>query len=58
LTVEARLSWEMVKVGLDQLFFNPFCRDETPQDRADAIDQFLTVNGWTWDEVLEGIANE
>ena len=52
-----RLSWEMLMVGFDQLIFTPFMEEETPQERADAIDTFLSANGWTWDEVLEGISN-
>lgn len=51
-------SWETVSSGMDQLFFRPFHRDETAYDRAKAIENFLKLNGWTWDEVLDTIAKE
>lgn len=50
--------WETVSVGLDQLWFTPFTEGESPQDRAGAIDNFLKLNGWTWDEVLNEIVKE
>lgn len=53
-----KASWETVSAGMDQLFFNPFIKGETPGDRAQAIDTFLKANGWTWDEVLDAIAKE
>jgi hypothetical protein len=43
---------------MDQLFFNPFHKEETAYDRAQAIETFLQANGWTWDEVLLVIEKE
>ena len=51
-------SWETISSGLDQLWFTPLTDCETIQDRADAIESFLTFNGWNWDEVLNYIAKE
>lgn len=48
-----RANKETVLTGLDQLFFSPLAQDESAQDRADAIDTFLSANGWTWDDVLK-----
>lgn len=53
-----RASWETISTGLDQLWFTPFIKDESPQDRDNAINTFLKTNGWTWDEVLNEIAKE
>jgi hypothetical protein len=53
-----RSNWDTVNGGLDQLFFSPFVKDESPQDRAECIETFLKSNGWTWDEVLAKIAKE
>lgn len=38
--------------GLDQLFFSPLIEDESLQDRANTIESFLSLNGWTWDDIL------
>jgi len=51
----SRASWETISTGLDQLFFSPFTKGESPGDRAQAIETFLSANGWTWDEVLKGM---
>jgi len=53
-----KASWATISLGLDQLWFTPFAEDETPQDRADATENFLKANGWTWDEVLNEISKE
>ncbi len=53
-----KAKWETISIGLDQLWFSPLGDCETIQDRADAIDTFLSSNGWSWDEVLEYIAKE
>ena len=53
-----KASWETISTGLDQLWFTPFADCESPQDRADATENFLKSNGWTWDEVLDEIAKE
>lgn len=50
--------WSTISSGLDQLWFSPFVKDESAQDRADAVDTFIQANGWTWDEVIEYIAKE
>lgn len=50
--------WETISAGLDQLWFSPLSDCETIEDRADAIESFLKLNGWTWDEVLNYIAKE
>lgn len=53
-----KASWETVNAGLDQLFFTPFLRDETAYHRAQAIEELLKANGWTWDQVLEMIGSD
>lgn len=53
-----KATWETISSGLDQLWFTPFVEDETPQDRADATENFLKSNGWTWDEVLNEISKD
>jgi hypothetical protein len=50
--------WETISIGLDQLWFTPLSDCETIQDRADAIETFLSSNGWTWDDVLKEIGKE
>jgi hypothetical protein len=50
--------WETISIGLDQLWFTPLSDCETIQDRADAIETFLSTNGWTWDEVLKEIGKD
>ncbi len=50
--------WATISIGLDQLWFTPLFDCETIQDRADAIENFLKANGWTWDEILNHIAEE
>jgi hypothetical protein len=56
--IAMKSSWEKVSSGMDQLFFTPFVKDESAYDRAQAIETFLTANGWTWDEVLLCIEKE
>jgi len=53
-----RSNYQTISIGLDQLFFNPFIKNETPEDRAEAIDNFLKLNGWTWDQVINHILQE
>lgn len=53
-----KASWQTLNNGLDQLIFLPFQDGETPQDRADAIDTFLTANGWSWNQYLDTLAKE
>ena len=48
-----RSSYETVSCGLDQLFFSGFIQDERPEDRAETIETFLKLNGWTWDQLLD-----
>lgn len=43
---------ETLRLCLDQLFFGDLIEDETPQDRADAIEVFLKSNNLTWDDVI------
>jgi hypothetical protein len=50
--------WETISSGLDQLFFTPFLAEESAFDRAQAIETFLSANGWDWDEVLKRIGEE
>ena len=51
-------SYQTISLGLDQVFFRPLIEDETAQDRRDAIETFLSANGWTWDQVLEQMTKE
>ena len=53
-----KAKWETISSGLDQLWFMPFGDCETPESRAEATEEFLKANGWTWDEVLDYIAKE
>jgi hypothetical protein len=53
-----KASWQTISTGLDQLWFTPLGDCESIQDRADATENFLKLNGWTWDEVLDTIAKE
>lgn len=48
-----KASKEAIQTGLDQLWFSPLGQNESAQDRADAIETFLSANGWTWDDVLK-----
>lgn len=51
-------TWTTISTGLDQLWFTPLLDCESVVDRADAIENFLKSNGWSWDEVLDYIAKE
>lgn len=53
-----KASWGIISVGLDQLFFSPLLEDETAESRDETIVKFLTANGWTWDDVLDRMAEE
>lgn len=50
-----KVPWLQVSAQLDHFFFSPFASNETPFIRAEMIDSYLSVSGWTWDEVLDQI---
>lgn len=50
-----KVPWLQVSAQLDHFFFSPFASNETPFIRAEMIDSYLHVSGWTWDEVLDQI---
>jgi hypothetical protein len=50
--------WTTITAGLDQLFFSPMIEEESLDDRATTIDNFLAANGWTWDDVIQEMAKE
>ena len=52
----SKVSWSQVSARLDHFFFSPFALNETPSIRAEMIEAYLIVSGWTWDEVLDQIA--
>jgi hypothetical protein len=45
-------------IELDKLFFSRIDSDQQAEERVDTIEAFLEACGWTWDEVLEEMANE
>jgi hypothetical protein len=51
-----KVARSIVISGLDQLFFSPLIEDETLEDRADCIDNFLRMNGVSWDDILDQIS--
>ena|SRR5258706_2318117 len=53
-----RLAWTTICYGLDQLYFSKLIPGETEKDRAQAIDRYIELNGWTWDQVVEEISKE
>jgi hypothetical protein len=53
-----KANWDTVSAGLDQLFFTPLMEDETPEERADVIEAFISFNGWTWDDILSEMEKE
>lgn len=52
----ARLSFELINAGLDQLYFSPLLDEESVDDRAESIQKFITLNGWTWDSYIEKLS--
>lgn len=52
------MSWEMISIGLDQLWFTPLSESETIEDRSETIEKFLKSNHWTWDKVLDAMGKE
>lgn len=55
---EEKVPWSVIALGMDYLFFTPFLKEELIDDRAQAVEDFLQANGWTWDMVLDMIAKE
>jgi hypothetical protein len=53
-----RPNYQTIVIGLDQLFFLPLMEKETAQDRADCIEAYLKLNGWTWDEYINELSKE
>jgi hypothetical protein len=51
----ARQSWAVVSEQLDCFFVLPLANNETIQLRAIAIESYLVLSGWTWDQVLDQI---
>jgi len=49
--------YSQVSEQLDKFFFLPFAENETPDVRAQAIESYLHITGWTWDEVLIAMDN-
>lgn len=49
--------YSQVSEQLDKFFFLPFKENETPDMRAEAIESYLKITGWTWDEVLVAMDN-
>lgn len=52
----ARLSYSVLVVELDKLFFLPFAANETPEMRMDSIEATLLAYGWTWDQMIEELS--
>ncbi len=53
-----RLPYSQLVIELDKLFFSRIDSDQQAEERVDTIEAFLEACGWTWDEVLEEMANE
>lgn len=53
-----KVSWDRLKIGLDQLFFTPLVRTESPESRARTVERFLKESGWSWDDVLNEVGRE
>lgn len=51
-------NFQDVLLGLDQLFFKDIIPPETTQDRADAIEAFLTAKEWSWEDILVEIGKD
>jgi|GEM_PF-4381477 len=56
--VNMKTSWKVFSPVLDQLFFSPLLSYEKVEDRAEAIENCLKQNGYTWDDVLNSIIYE
>jgi hypothetical protein len=56
--VRNRLPYSQLVIELDKLFFSRIDSDQQAEERVDTIEAFLEACGWTWDEVLEEMANE
>ena len=53
-----RSSWATVSKQLDHFFLLPFASNETAQLRAMAIESYLEICGYTWDDVIQCIIKE
>ena len=54
-----KLPYEQMVIGLDRLFFQGDLGSlQQANDRMETIDAYLEACGWTWDMVLEQLANE
>lgn len=53
-----RLPYSQLVIELDKLFFSRIDNDQQAEERVDVIETLLEACGWTWDEVLEEMANE
>lgn len=54
-----KLPYEQMVIGLDKLFFQGNLSSlQQATDRIETIDAYLEACGWTWDMVLEQLANE
>ncbi len=51
-----KLSYATVSEQLDKFFFLPFGKNESPMMRAEALDAYLKVAGWSWDDILKEIS--
>lgn len=52
-----KIPYAQLIIGLDQLFFGKM-GSESVEARAEAIERYLSSNGWTWEEVHEASAIE
>ncbi len=51
-----KLPYTTVSEQLDKFFFLPFGKNESPMMRAEALDAYLKVSGWSWDDILKEIS--
>lgn len=54
-----RLPYDQMIIELDKLFFGGTIENmEQAEDRADTIEAYLESCGWSWDAIVEHMANE
>lgn len=53
-----KIDYNALMSGLDQLYLLPFLEHETPNDRAQAIDNYLRMSGWDWNNIIERLTKE
>lgn len=54
-----KLSYEQMVIGLDKLFFEGnLVSLQQVTDRSETIDAYLEACGWSWDQLIDHLANE